>query len=107
MQTLNNEHLAADETDTDGSLVSNASLASSITSVTSSILEYRIENGRTYHKYKDGKYATPNDERESDRLDLQHNLFIRTFDDRLGSAPPNNRDAKVGRVLDIGTGSGI
>ncbi|KAK1516462.1 methyltransferase domain-containing protein [Colletotrichum abscissum] len=107
MQTTNDEHLAADETDTDGSSVSNASLASSTTSVTSSILEYRIENGRTYHKYKDGKYAAPNDERESDRLDLQHNLFIRTFDDRLGSAPPNDRDAKVGRVLDIGTGSGI
>ncbi|KAK1491252.1 methyltransferase domain-containing protein [Colletotrichum tamarilloi] len=125
MQTTNDEHLAADETDTDGSSVSNASLASSTTSVTSSILEYRIENGRTYHKYKDGsefevsaksgtirQYAydlTRFNENETDTTasDLQHNLFIRTFDDRLGSAPPNDRDAKVGRVLDIGTGSGI
>ncbi|KAK1658482.1 methyltransferase domain-containing protein [Colletotrichum godetiae] len=80
---------------------------SSTTSVTSSIREYRIENGRTYHKYKDGKYAAPNDERENNRLDLQHNLFIRTFDDRLGIAPPNDRHAKVGRALDVGTGSGI
>ncbi|KAJ0331008.1 hypothetical protein COL922a_012090 [Colletotrichum nupharicola] len=40
-------------------------------------------------------------------LDLQHNLLIRTFDDRLGTAPPNNTGTKVGRVLDIGTGSGI
>ncbi|KAJ0307366.1 hypothetical protein COL516b_003980 [Colletotrichum fioriniae] len=39
--------------------------------------------------------------------DLQHNLFIRTFDDRLGTAPPNARDSKVRRVLDVGTGSGI
>ncbi|GKT41160.1 uncharacterized protein ColSpa_01341 [Colletotrichum spaethianum] len=40
-------------------------------------------------------------------LDLQHNLFIRTFDDQLGTAPPNDREFKVGRVLDVGTGSGI
>lgn len=40
-------------------------------------------------------------------IDLQHNMFIRTFDDRLGTAPPNEPGAKVGRVLDVGTGSGI
>ncbi|OHW98213.1 methyltransferase domain-containing protein [Colletotrichum incanum] len=83
------------------------SLASSTTSITSSILEYRLENGRTYHSYKDGKYVAPNDEQEIDRLDLQHNLILRTFDDRLGTAPPNDPDSKVGRVLDVGTGSGI
>lgn len=38
--------------------------------------------------------------------DLQHNLFIRTFDDRLGTAPPSQPGSKVGRVLDVGTGSG-
>ncbi|GKT58251.1 methyltransferase domain-containing protein [Colletotrichum tofieldiae] len=36
-----------------------------------------------------------------------HNLILRTFDDRLGTAPPNDPDSKVGRVLDVGTGSGI
>ncbi|KAI8158318.1 Secondary metabolism regulator LAE1 [Colletotrichum sp. SAR 10_70] len=65
------------------------------------------KRGRTYHTYNDGKYSMPNDERENNRLDLQHNLFIRTFDDRLGTAPPNDTGTKVGRVLDIGTGSGI
>ncbi|UQC84519.1 uncharacterized protein CLUP02_10016 [Colletotrichum lupini] len=96
--------IAAEEvTDDDAS----QSGASSTSSLTSSILDYRIENGRTYHKYKDGKYWVPNDERENDRLDLQHNLFIRTFHDRLGNAPPTDAGAKVGRVLDIGTGSGI
>lgn len=39
--------------------------------------------------------------------DLQHNLFLLTFDDKLGNAPPNDKDAKVGRVLDVGTGTGI
>lgn len=29
------------------------------------------------------------------------------FDNRLGAAPPNDPEYKVGRVLDVGTGSGI
>ncbi|KAF6832780.1 methyltransferase domain-containing protein [Colletotrichum musicola] len=53
------------------------------------------------------EYVIPNDEIESDRLDLQHNLFLLTFDGRLGSAPPNDPGARVGRVLDVGTGTGI
>ncbi|WQF79311.1 Putative S-adenosyl-L-methionine-dependent methyltransferase superfamily [Colletotrichum destructivum] len=100
--------LAADDfSDDDGSSISHQSLTSSTASVTSSILDYRKENGRTYHAYKDGKYVLPNDDQEHDRLDLQHNMFIRSFDDRLGTAPPNDLGAKVGRVLDVGTGSGI
>nr|XP_036578046.1 methyltransferase domain-containing protein [Colletotrichum truncatum]KAF6785176.1 methyltransferase domain-containing protein [Colletotrichum truncatum] len=66
-----------------------------------------MENGRTYHKYKDGKYWAPNDDRENERLDLVHNLYLRTFNDCLGTAPPNEPDSKVGRVLDVGTGTGI
>ncbi|KAH7471693.1 hypothetical protein FOMA001_g13477 [Fusarium oxysporum f. sp. matthiolae] len=66
---------------------------SSTASVTSSILNYRFENGRTYHGYKDGN--------------LQHNLFLLTFDNKLGLSPPNLPDFKTGRVLDLGTGTGI
>ncbi|KAI8316276.1 hypothetical protein K4K59_000174 [Colletotrichum sp. SAR11_240] len=62
---------------------------------------------QTYHRYKDGKYNLPNDEREMDRLDLQHHMFLLSFDDKLGTAPPNEPGAKVGRVLDVGTGTGI
>lgn len=57
--------------------------------------------------YKDGKYNMPNDEREQDRLDLQHHLFLLTFGEKLGLSPPNEKDAKIGRVLDVGTGTGI
>ncbi|KAK2006642.1 methyltransferase domain-containing protein [Colletotrichum eremochloae] len=103
----NNGILAAEDVPDDGASLNHESIVSSTTSVTSSVLDYRIENGRTYHKFKDGKYAMPNDDRENDRLDLQHNLFIRTFDDRLGMAPPTNKGYKAGRVLDVGTGSGI
>ncbi|KAF6815903.1 methyltransferase domain-containing protein [Colletotrichum plurivorum] len=84
-----------------------SSLASSTVSIRSSLLRNREENGRTYHRYKDGQYNLPNDERENDRLDLQHQLYLLTLDDRLGIAPPAQEDAKVGRVLDIGTGTGI
>nr|XP_036580267.1 methyltransferase domain-containing protein [Colletotrichum truncatum]KAF6788100.1 methyltransferase domain-containing protein [Colletotrichum truncatum] len=96
---------ADDQSDT--SSVDLQSVASSSTSVTSSMLDYRVENGRTYHRYKDGKYNFPNDERELDRLDMQHHLFLLTFNNRLGTAPPNDPGAKVGRVLDVGTGTGI
>ncbi|KAI8648925.1 hypothetical protein NCS56_01509600 [Fusarium sp. Ph1] len=81
--------------------------ASSTASVASSILNYRLENGRTYHAYKDGKYYMPNDETENNRLDLQHNLFLLTFDDKLGLSPPKLPKFKTGRVLDLGTGTGI
>ncbi|WQF78045.1 Putative S-adenosyl-L-methionine-dependent methyltransferase superfamily [Colletotrichum destructivum] len=83
------------------------STAPSSNSITSSIMDYRHENGRTYHKYKDGKYIFPNDERETERLDLQHEILTYTFDGKLGLAPPCREDAKVGRVLDVGTGSGV
>ncbi|KAI8710482.1 hypothetical protein NCS52_01565200 [Fusarium sp. LHS14.1] len=80
---------------------------SSTESLRSSILDYRRENGRTYHRYKDGKYNLPNDDQENERLDLQHNLFLLTFDNQLGLSPPNHSDSKVKRVLDLGTGTGI
>lgn len=41
------------------------------------------------------------------RSDLQHNLFLLTFGDKLGLSPPNDPDSKVKRALDIGTGTGI
>jgi len=41
----------ADDWDADSAIATD-SLASSTASITSSILRYRVENGRTYHKYK-------------------------------------------------------
>ncbi|CAG7565211.1 unnamed protein product [Fusarium equiseti] len=82
-------------------------VASSTQSISSSILSYRHENGRTYHRFKEGKYHLPNDEIENERLDLQHHLFLLTLDHKLGLAPPNKADSKVKHVLDLGTGTGI
>ncbi|RGP78304.1 hypothetical protein FLONG3_3619 [Fusarium longipes] len=81
--------------------------ASSTDSLRDSIFDYRRENGRTYHKYKEGKYNLPNDSEELQRLDLQHNLMLLTLDNKLGLSPPCRSGSKVKRVLDVGTGTGI
>jgi hypothetical protein len=72
--------------------------------LSSSIANYRVENGRTYHQYKDGQYAYPNDEPEKDRLDLQHHLYRLTLDGKLYLAPIK---PDVHNVIDVGTGTGI
>ena len=45
----------------------------------------------------------PNDEKEQDRLDLFHHLFLSLLGGRLWTAPLDNPH----RVLDVGTGTGI
>ncbi|KAJ2893511.1 putative methyltransferase domain-containing protein [Zalerion maritima] len=75
------------------------SVRSSTVSVSSSVYEVVEENGRTYHKYKEGKYHFPND-----AVDLQHALFVMTVKGKLFLAPIQE---DVHDVLDIGTGTGI
>ncbi|KAF7954589.1 hypothetical protein EAE96_005709 [Botrytis aclada] len=89
----------------DGDSALGSEAGSSTTSLASSITRYRIENGRTYHAYKDGKYAYPNDDMEQERLDLQHHLFSLIFDGKLFTAPIEAD--KIERVLDVGCGTGI
>ncbi|KAF3805671.1 Secondary metabolism regulator LAE1 [Colletotrichum gloeosporioides] len=67
--------------------------ANSTRSLNSSIFDHRFENGRTYHKYKDGN--------------LQHHLFRLTFNGRLANAPSLHEGSSVGRVLDLGCGTGL
>ncbi|KAL2760018.1 hypothetical protein ACRALDRAFT_1079087 [Sodiomyces alcalophilus JCM 7366] len=82
------------------------SIGSRTTSLTSSIARYRVENGRTYHSYKDGSYILPNDDGENERLDLQHHICCLTFDGRLYTCPAG-RDKPLRRILDAGCGTGI
>lgn len=72
-------------------------------SLTSSIYEYRFENGRRYHAYKEGKYAFPNDETEQERLDILHHIYLLLYKDKLHLAPVEDPQ----RILDVGTGTGI
>lgn len=79
------------------------SVCSDNESISSSIYAYPVEHGRTYHAHHDGTYLFPNDEMEQDRLDLQHEMFLRLFGGKRYLCPiktPSN-------VLDLGTGTGI
>ncbi|KAK2745618.1 hypothetical protein FQN55_006108 [Onygenales sp. PD_40] len=70
---------------------------------TPAVFNYRFENGRRYHGYKDGAYFLPNDKREQDRLDLQHSIYRGVLNGHLYLAPIG---ANPKRVLDLGTGTG-
>ncbi|KAH8147305.1 uncharacterized protein LAJ45_08783 [Morchella importuna] len=73
-------------------------------SLTSSIYEYRYENGRRYAAMKQGEYTLPNDEAEQERLDIIHHIYLLLLDDKLHLAPI---DLNPQKILDIGTGTGI
>ncbi|RSL70469.1 hypothetical protein CEP51_012185 [Fusarium floridanum] len=56
-------------------------------SLRSSILNYKWENSRRYHAYKDGSYWAPNDEQQQDAEDLMHELYRVVLDGKLCEAP--------------------
>ncbi|KAK4443336.1 S-adenosyl-L-methionine-dependent methyltransferase [Podospora aff. communis PSN243] len=91
------------ENDADSAL--DERLTAYTTSLSSSVFDYPVEHGRTYHSFRAGSYQLPNDEREMGRLDLTHYMTFRALGDKLFLAPVDND--KVHRVLDIGTGTGI
>ncbi|KAI5820162.1 S-adenosyl-L-methionine-dependent methyltransferase [Pyronema omphalodes] len=76
----------------------------STASLTSSVHQYIFEHGRRYHAYYGpDKYLIPTDEKEQDRLDLNHEITRMVWDDKLHEAPLEQPH----RILDIGTGTGI
>ena len=75
------------------------------TSVTSSIYHHTYENGRRYHAYKYGRYPIPNDDLEQNREDMKHAMMMELTDGRLFLAPLD--PDRLGKVIDIGTGTGI
>ncbi|KAH7061574.1 methyltransferase [Macrophomina phaseolina] len=78
--------------------------SSTSTSVTSSILNYKYENGRRYHAFREGTYFAPNDDKEQDRMDLFHHISTLILGGKLFRAPVP-KDPR--RILDFGTGTGI
>ncbi|RMJ09508.1 hypothetical protein CDV36_010849 [Fusarium kuroshium] len=90
--------------DTDSSYSNFISSTSEQTSLTSSILNYKYENGRRYHAFREGTYLVPNDEEEQDRMDLVHHLYCMALGGELYLAPISENPQ---RVLDLGTGTGI
>lgn len=82
------------------------------------ITDYRYENGRRYHSYRDGEYWVsllffwvlfadpkkgPNDEHSNNLQDLAHHMYLMTLEGKLHLAPLDNPH----NILDLGTGTGI
>ncbi|KAM0377407.1 hypothetical protein ACHAPZ_001088 [Fusarium culmorum] len=94
---------ARDDNDADSSIGDD--VASSTTSVSSSILEYRKFQGRTYHSEKyNSEYFAPNDERQRDSMDISHHSLTLLLNGKLFLAPLKEGPKAM---LDIGTGTGI
>lgn len=74
-------------------------------SLTDSVQNFPEEFGRTYHAYRAGSYAFPNDEQERERLELQNEALVKLFGGRLFFAPLSERAPPV-NILDIATGTG-
>ncbi|KAK2736184.1 hypothetical protein FQN57_000858 [Myotisia sp. PD_48] len=95
------------EVDTDGdndsAYADSIGTASYLTSLSSSIRNYKYENGRRYHAFREGSYTLPNDEQEQERMDLGHHLYTMLLCGKLYTAPVDHPQ----RILDMGTGTGI
>jgi SAM-dependent methyltransferase len=91
----------ADEGIADEGIVVEGSATSTLSS---SCFEWVHENGREYANYGKNLYGLPIDEKEQDRLDIQHAKYLDILGGELYLAPigPNPQD-----ILDLGTGTGI
>ncbi|KAH6994740.1 S-adenosyl-L-methionine-dependent methyltransferase [Fusarium venenatum] len=88
----------------DGDSALGDGVASSTASITSSILEYRKFQGRTFHSEKyDTEYFAPNDEQQRESIDISHHYLLLLLDGKLSLAHLNN---DLEAILDIGTGTG-
>lgn len=76
---------------------------SAAASMRSDVMEHVSEHGRTYHRYKEGRYMFPNDAAEMNRYDIVHGMFLLALQGRLYLSP--SEDAR--NVLDIGSATGI
>lgn len=88
--------------DDDADSVLGGESVNSTESLSASIFEYRALHGRTYQANRD--YWAPNDEQQSEGLDILHHAFVMLLGDQLFLAPIGDNP---GRVLDVGTGTGI
>lgn len=72
-------------------------------SISSSVRNYAFENGRRYHKYREGQYQFPMDEPEQAREDMKHSMILNLCGGRLHYAPLDNPH----EIINLGTGTGI
>lgn len=70
--------------------------------ITPSITDYLYENGRRYHRYREGSYLLPNDEIEQERLQLCHTIWSLLLNNEPWKVPLEHPR----KVLDIGCETG-
>jgi hypothetical protein len=92
----------SDDVGTDAGYESDAHTSAS-TSMASSVRDYAFENGRRYHKFREGRYNFPNDDVEQEREDMKH-AMVKMLCQQLHFAPIGSHPQEI---LDIGTGTGI
>ena len=80
------------------------SIGSASSSLASSVRNYMFENGRRYHRFREGAYNFPNDETEQDREDMKHAMVVNLCGGQLHFAPIGENPQNI---LDMGTGTGI
>ncbi|SCO88740.1 related to TAM domain methyltransferase [Fusarium oxysporum] len=99
-----NETIAVDEPQDEGEdLTLGSDAESSTASISSSILNYRTINGRTFHSERgNAAYWGSNDERQSDAMDIAHHIWTLAHDGELYFAPLEDN---IQKVLDVGTGT--
>lgn len=94
--------IVADEGIDDGYHTDSSSVDS--TSLSSSVRDYAFENGRRYHKFREGRYAFPNDDREQEREDMKHAMVVNLCGGKLHFSPIGDTPQNI---IDLGTGTGI
>lgn len=72
-------------------------------SLTDSVIDYPVEWGRSYHRYKEDLYLYPNDADERERMNLQLDCAKRILGGQLFLSPLQNPE----KILDVGTGTGM
>jgi len=66
---------------------------SDTTSIPSTIMRHRWENGRRYNKFREGEYYAPNDEEHADMMDITHHMYLTMLHNKLHLAPVGNQAA--------------
>ncbi|GJC82995.1 secondary metabolism regulator LAE1 [Colletotrichum liriopes] len=92
-----------DETDPSDAGYGSDSATNASTSIESSVRDYMYENGRRYHRFREGQYNFPNDDREQEREDMKHAMVKLLCNQKLNFAPLGDWPQQI---LDIGTGTG-
>lgn len=99
-ELLVDSHEPSDE---DSALGTDDDNLSYTTSLSSNVTNYRYLYGRRYHAFEENAYHLPNDELETERLDIQHHVWSLTLNDALHISP---LPSTIRDVVDIGTGTG-